>query len=97
MDKASIVGQIQIPGVSEGLQAPKAAPGFQEALKGAISEVNRLQGDSDRAMQELHAGGSKNLHEVMVAMEKADISMRLMVSMRNKVVDAYQEIMRMQV
>ncbi len=97
MEKVAVAGQIQFPDIQGTGAAPVAAPGFQDVLKGAISEVNRLQGESDKAMQGVHAGGSKNLHEVMVSMEKADISMRLMVSMRNKVVDAYQEIMRMQV
>jgi len=45
----------------------------------------------------LIAGESKNLHETMIAMEKADISFRLMMGVRNKIIEAYQEIMRMQV
>ncbi len=48
-------------------------------------------------MEKLQSGESKNIHEVMISMEKADISMRLTVQMRNKVLEAYQEIMRMQV
>lgn len=82
------------------LRAPAAAPagtGFEEALKKAVGQVNGLQVESDRAVESLHTGGTKNLHEVMIAMEKADISLRLMVQMRNKAVEAYQEIMRMQV
>lgn len=81
------------------LKAPSAAngTGFEAALKNVIGEVNKMQIESDRAVENLHAGGGKNLHEVMIAMEKADISLRLMVQMRNKAVEAYQEIMRMQV
>jgi flagellar hook-basal body complex protein FliE len=49
------------------------------------------------AMQQLHGGGEKNLHEAMIAMEKADITLRFAVQVRNKAIEAYQEIMRIQV
>jgi flagellar hook-basal body complex protein FliE len=74
-----------------------SAGGFGEMLKQAVNEVNQGQVDSDKAVEQLHTGQAKNIHEVMIALEKADISMRLMVQMRNKIVDAYQEVMRMQV
>ena len=75
----------------------KSGPGFSEMLKNAVAETNKVQLEADQAMEKLHTGEAENLHEVMVTMEKADISMRVLVQMRNKVVDAYQEIMRMQV
>jgi flagellar hook-basal body complex protein FliE len=83
--------------------APAKAPvqaggkGFMEFLEQAVGEVNRTQMESDRAIEQLQSGQAKNLHEVMIAMEEADISLRLMVQMRNKLVESYQEIMRMQV
>lgn len=70
---------------------------FMDFLVQAGREVNRKQMESDRAVEQLQSGQAKNLHEVMIAMEEADISMRLMVQMRNKMVESYQEIMRMQV
>ncbi len=78
---------------------PSQAPGgdFVGELKKAVEGVNRLQVEADGAVEGLNTGEAKNLHEVMIAMEKADISLRLTVQMRNKIVDAYQEIMRMQV
>jgi flagellar hook-basal body complex protein FliE len=75
----------------------RTAGGFGDLLQKAVAEVNDAQVKADEGVEQLHTGQAKNLHEVMIAMEKADISMRLMVQMRNKVVDAYQEIMRMQV
>ena len=66
-------------------------------LEQAVGEVNRAQLESDRAIEQLQSGQGKDLHEVMIAMEEADISLRLMVQMRNKMVESYQEIMRMQV
>jgi len=71
--------------------------GFAEALKNAVGQVNDSQVVADRAVEKLQTGESRNLHEVMISMEKADISMRLLTQVRNRVIEAYQEIMRMQV
>ena len=71
--------------------------GFADALKTAVSQVNDTQVAASHAIEKLQTGESRDLHEVMISLEKADISMRLMMQVRNKVIDAYQEIMRMQV
>ncbi|MEQ1877262.1 MAG: flagellar hook-basal body complex protein FliE [Bdellovibrionia bacterium] len=70
---------------------------FADTLKGAIQSVDQLQKESDIKMQQLATGQNNNIHETMIAAEKADIALRLMVQVRNKIVEAYQEIMRMQV
>lgn len=70
---------------------------FGDMLGSAIDRVNDLQLHADKAVQQLQTGQGGNLHQVMISMEEADLSMRLMVQMRNKVMDAYQEIMRMEV
>jgi flagellar hook-basal body complex protein FliE len=70
---------------------------FTGFLTDALMETQKAQLEADRAMEKLATGEAKSIHEVMVAMEEADISMRMVVQMRNKIVDAYQEIMRMQV
>ena len=70
---------------------------FANMLTGMVSEVNDQQQAADKAIQEVHAGEAKNLHEAMIAMEQADISIRFMVQVRNKAMEAYQEMMRMQV
>ena len=62
-----------------------------------VSKVNDLQTQSDKSIQELASGENKNLHEVMISMEKASISFQFMSSVRNKALEAYQEVMRMQV
>lgn len=72
-------------------------PSFADTLKEAVSTVNQLQKDSDKKMQELATGKTTNIPEVMMAAEKADIAMRMMVQMRNKIIDAYNEVMKMQV
>jgi len=70
---------------------------FGSTLKDAVGKVNELQKTADLKMQKLATGESSNLSEVMIAAEKADIAVKLMVSVRNKMIDAYQEIMKMQV
>lgn len=70
---------------------------FADSLKQAVHSVDSLQKDADVKMQELATGKSQNIHETMIAAEKADIALKLMVQVRNKIIDAYQEIMRMQV
>jgi flagellar hook-basal body complex protein FliE len=97
-DTKSIIPFGRIPAAPTSASAGNnRAGGFGELLEKTINEVNQSQLDSDKAVEQLQTGQAKNIHETMIALEKADISMRLMVQIRNKVVDAYQEIMRMQV
>ena len=70
---------------------------FSQSLNKAIGQVNTLQKTADQKMEDLATGRTDNIAEVMIAAEKADISLRLMTQIRNKILDAYQEIMRMQV
>lgn len=66
-------------------------------LTEAIDQTNKAQLDADSAVTDLVTGKADNLHEVMLSMEEADVSMRMLVQIRNKVVDAYKEIIQMQV
>lgn len=70
---------------------------FADTLSEAINNVNELQKTSDKAMQNLATGRTDNVAEVMITAEKADIALKLMVQVRNKIIDAYQDIMKMQV
>lgn len=70
---------------------------FADTLKDAVDKVNEMQVDADVKMQQLASGENTNISEVMVAAERADIALKLMMSVRNKVIDAYQEVMKMQV
>ena len=74
-----------------------AGPSFADTLKEAVSNVNQLSLDADRKAQELSTGKTDDIAGVMMAAEKADIALRAMVQVRNKIIDAYQEIMKMQV
>ena len=77
--------------------ADQAEESFGKMLSGLVEDVQQQQQAADKAVQQVHGGSAKNLHEAMIAMEQADISIRFMVQVRNKAMDAYQEIMRMQV
>ncbi len=70
---------------------------FGAHLKNALGEVDDLQQKADQAIQQLVGEGKGDLQETMIALEKADVSFRLMMQIRNKVLEAYQEIMRIQV
>lgn len=70
---------------------------FGDLLTESINQVNQMQIETDDAMKRLASGESGNVHETLLAMQKAEISMRMLVEVRSKLVGAYQEIMRMQV
>ena len=78
--------------------SPTRQPGaaFGDILQSLVGATDAQQQQADQAVQTLHGGGEKNLHEAMIAMEQADISLRYLVQVRNKAIEAYQEIMRMQ-
>lgn len=66
-------------------------------LKNEISKVDALLKNADAASIELATGQTQDLHTVMVALEKANLSLGLTIEVRNKVLDAYNQIMRMQI
>jgi flagellar hook-basal body complex protein FliE len=81
----------------EGQTKIGSASGFSDILFNAVKEVNNLHQTADKAIQNVQAGNTGGLHETMIALEKADVSFRTMLTVRNKLIEAYQEIMRMQV
>ncbi|MEO5970281.1 MAG: flagellar hook-basal body complex protein FliE [Bdellovibrionia bacterium] len=76
-----------------------SAPGktFSDILTDSMGKVNLYQHEADTAIKELVAGRNKNIHETMLTIERADTSLKLMMQVRNKILDAYKEILRMQV
>ncbi|MDI3522242.1 MAG: flagellar hook-basal body complex protein FliE [Bacillota bacterium] len=83
---------------------PSAAPSdsesgasFSQVLGEYLQQVNRLQLDAEAKTRQLVAGEDIELHQVMLAAQKAEIALELTQTLRNKVIEAYQEIMRMQV
>jgi len=74
--------------------APAQASEFTSALGKAIGEVDKMQVAADTQADSV-ARGAGNIHEMALALEKADVAMRLAMRVRNKLVDTYNEIMRM--
>lgn len=86
----------ETPGRAGG---PAGAGGasFGKLLKESMAQVNALQHEADTSIQSLATGGTATLHDTMLAVQKADLSFRLMMQVRNKIVEAYQEVLRMSV
>jgi flagellar hook-basal body complex protein FliE len=70
--------------------------GFSETLEEALKEVNELQNRSTEEIDQVLQGDLKDVHSAMLALQKADLSFQLMIQVRNKLVEAYRDIMRMQ-
>ena len=84
----------QLPGTNA---VDKVSGSFSDMLSGLVSQVNSSQLAGDQAIERLQSGDAKHLHEVMIAVEEADVSLRMLVQLRNRAVSAYEEIMRMQI
>lgn len=80
----------------ESATQSSAVEGAGKFFSELVSKVNDLQNQSDQSIQSLASGENKNLHEVMISMEKASISFLFMSQVRTKAIEAYQEVMRMQ-
>ena len=78
-----------------GQAAP--APSFKDVLMQNIEQVNRLQQDAEIAIEDLIAGRRDDADSVMIAKQKADIAFQMLMQVRNKLVDAYDEIRQMRV
>ena len=95
---------IPTPGIAPTPTAPtgtapaaNAGGGFGQALTDAISSLSDSQNAADDASVRMAAGDPIDLHEVMLARETASLHFQLAVQVRNKLVEAYQDVMRMQV
>jgi flagellar hook-basal body complex protein FliE len=70
---------------------------FADTLTDAVGKANALSQEADIQIQKLATGETKNIPEVLIAAEKASVGFKLLTQVRNKIIDAYQEIMKMQV
>lgn len=74
-----------------------ASEGFFNLLKEGIAEVNQTVKSSEKSSMDLASGKSSNIHETMLSVAKAEIGFNMLVQLRNKAIEAYQDVMRMQV
>lgn len=98
MPKIDVLQQIsQIAKQNSQPLTKDESPKFAETLKGMINQVDELQKASGQSTKDFIAGKNIDLHEVMAAGQEAQLSFQFMMEMRNKLLEAYQEINRMPV
>jgi flagellar hook-basal body complex protein FliE len=93
---SSLAG-IASPTTGGAAGAAKGGDSFGKSLVDAVQSLDRIQQEADSTSGQLAAGEPIDLHEVMIAQDKASLGMQFAVQVRNKMVEAYQEVMRMQV
>lgn len=93
----SIGPSLAKPQVTANTKVAEVQASFLETMQSMIGSVNESQLAGDNAIERLQRGDAQHLHEVMLAVEEADVSLRMLVQVRNKAMTAYEEIMRMQI
>lgn len=88
-------GLTPLPPVQSPPKSQGVAPDFARGLGNLVQQVNATQHEASDAVNRLADGQGENLHEVMIAVSKAELSFNFVMEARNKLVEAYQEVMRM--
>ncbi|CUS76858.1 flagellar hook-basal body complex protein FliE [Candidatus Kryptonium thompsonii] len=78
-------------------RAKESVENFESVLKEFIKDVNQLQNEAGEAIEKAITGEISDIHDVMIAVEKAKTSFELLMEVRNKMLEAYKELMRLQV
>ena|SRR5256885_16943008 len=89
--KAAEIGSPGQKGIASG---SNEGP-FADTLKSAMEEIGSMQSDADAKVAQLLSGNGQDVHSAMIAVEKANLSFQMMVQVRNKIVQAYQQISAM--
>ena len=93
----SIPGPTILPGQGATPAGGTNGASFKDFLVDSIREVNSMQQEADRAVESLATGGDTTPAEVLTAVQKADIAFKLMIQVRNKMMDAYEEVKQIRV
>ena len=80
-----------------GQQGPAPTAGFGEQLQAAIRAVDAMQGERDGMVREMVKGAPVEVHEIMTVAQEAQLAFELMLEIRNKLLESYQDIMRMHI
>jgi len=91
----NIVRPLTVP-KSQGETLGETSSGFADQLKSKLMEVDQMQHQADKTMRTGAVEGADKIHETMIQLEEADLSLRVMMRVREKALSAYQEVMRMQ-
>lgn len=82
-------------GVGEAAAPVQGQKTFADMLKDSLSEVNRLQNEADVAIDKLVTGEKPDIHSTLLALQKADLSFQVMMEVRNKLLSAYQDLIKL--
>ena len=97
VEAIAAIGAVAQPAALGASQGAVAAPGFGDWLAHEAAQVNASLVRAENDVRRLATGQVQNLHEVMIHLEEAKLSFQLLAQVRNRVLDAYQEVMRTQV
>jgi flagellar hook-basal body complex protein FliE len=105
IDRVGLIGANQTARVNPvaertpagGVAAEPGAPSFKDALMDNLKKVNQLQQDATTAIEDLQTGKRNDLETVLMATQKADTAFKMLLAVRNKVVEAYDEIRQIRV
>jgi flagellar hook-basal body complex protein FliE len=94
MSDMRVAGIGGLPSSAPSVSRPRSAGGFGETLQSALGEVNRLQQAADAAARDFSLGRTRDVAGTLITIEKANLGFQLALQIRNKLLEAYQEIMR---
>src|SRR5688572_17540803 len=94
---SSLNRAMQVPGKALRDNHAEGAPDFKAMLQQQIDEVNKLQSDANQAMENLATGRRDDVESVIIATQKADIAFKMLLQVRNKVMDAYEEVKQVRI
>ena len=93
--KGPVIPEIpQIKNIPSTPAIGKDEPSFSDVLSSVFNDVNRMQHNADQSVQKLATGEITDVHQVMVAMNEADVAFKLMMEIRNKLISAYKQIIK---
>jgi flagellar hook-basal body complex protein FliE len=96
MNEIKSIGDIAQSVNQQSKVSQKNGASFEDAIKNALSEVSAVQNDAEKAIEGFSKGEVNDVHTVVLAMEKADMSLQTLLQVRSKLLTAYDEIMRIQ-
>ncbi|MEY3200544.1 MAG: flagellar hook-basal body complex protein FliE [Pseudomonadota bacterium] len=91
------IAAIQGPATAQGAQASNASEAFSKMVSEGLSSVNQQLLASEAGLQQLASGNVENLHQLMIQMQEAKLSFDLLMQVRSRLLEAYQDVMRMQI
>ena len=97
MNEINPIGPIRQQGQvdkTKGAKQQEDGASFKDTLQGFLKDVNSMQVKADQSIEKMAAGEITDVHQVMSTVQEANVAFNMMMEIRNKVMDAYQEVMR---